>query len=65
MQLDGVSKVINNIASSIEGEEKDKFLDKKKEILLKCKQRQIEILDIHINKEKTGRYIIKVYIYMK
>ena len=62
MQLDGVSKVINNIASSIEEEEKYKFLDKKKEILLKCKQRQIEILDIHINKEKTGRYIIKVYM---
>ncbi len=62
MQLDGVSKVINNIASSIEDEEEDKFLDKKKEILLKCKQRQIEILDIHINQEKTGRYIIKVYM---
>ena len=61
MQLDGVSRAIDTIANDIE-EEKDKFLDKRNEILLKCKQRQIDILDINIVKEKTGRYIIKILL---
>lgn len=61
MQLDGVSKAIETIANDME-EEKEKFLDKKNEILLICKQRQIEVLDINIGQEKTGRYIIKVFL---
>jgi len=62
VQLDGVSKAIDDIANDIEREEKDEFLDKKKEIMLICKGRQIDILDVIINKEKTGRYIIKVIL---
>ena len=62
MQLEGVSKAICYIANSIEEEENEKFLDKRKEILLKCKQRQIDISDINIHQEKTGRYIIKVFM---
>lgn len=61
MQLDGVSKAIETIANDIE-EEKEKFLDKKNEILLICKQRQIELLDLKIEQENTGRYIIKVFL---
>lgn len=61
MQLDGVSKAIENIANDIK-EEKNEFLDKRNEILLICKQRQIEVLDVNIEQEKTGRYIIKVFI---
>lgn len=61
MQLDGVSKAIENIANDMK-EEKDEFLDKRNEILLICKQRQIEVLDLNIEQEKTGRYIIKVFI---
>ena len=61
MQLDGVSKALETIANDIV-EENDKFLDKKKEILLICKQRQIEILDVNIEQEKTGRFIIKVLL---
>ena len=61
-QLDGVSKVIDNIASDIEKTEKEDFLDKKKEIMIRCKQRQIDILDVSISKEKTGRYILKVFL---
>lgn len=60
-QLDGVSKVIDNIANSIQ-ETQEEFLDKKNEILIKCKQRQIDILDINIKRENTGRYIIKVFL---
>lgn len=61
-QLDGVSKVIDNIANNIENNEKEEFLDKKKEIMLKCKQRQIDMLDINIKQEKTGRYVIKTFL---
>ena len=62
MQLDGVSKVIENIANDIKEDEENEFLEKSKEILLICKQRQIDILDLKINKEKTGRYIVKALI---
>ncbi len=62
IQLDGVSKAIHNIATSIEQDEQDEFESEKKEILFKCKQRQIDILDLNIKKEKTGRYIIKVFV---
>ena len=61
MQLDGVSKAIEDIANNIQ-EEKESFLEKKKEILLICKQRQIELLDLKIVQENTGRYIIKVFL---
>ena len=61
-QLDGVSKVIDTIANDIEKTEKEEFLDKKKEIMITCKQRQIDILDVSISREKTGRYILKVYL---
>ena len=61
-QLDGVSKVIDTIANDIERTEKEEFLDKKKEIMITCKQRQIDILDVSISREKTGRYILKAYL---
>ena len=61
-QLEGVSKVIDNIANNINIEKEDKFEDKKKQILLECKQRNIDILDANIKQEKTGRYIIKLYL---
>jgi len=62
IQLDGVSKAIDNIASDIEKEEQEEFMDIKREILIRCKQRQIDILDINISRERTGRYIIKTYL---
>jgi len=62
IQLDGVSKAIDNIANDIEKEEKKEFIDKKKEIILMCRQRQIDVLDVIISKENTGRYIIKVLL---
>lgn len=61
-QLDGVSKAIDSIAKEIEEEPKVKFEKEKKEILTICRQRQIDVLDLEINQEKTGRYIIKFYI---
>lgn len=61
-QLDGVSKAIDNITSDIVKEETESFEDKKKEIMLICKQRNIDILDLNIVQEKTGRYIIKTLL---
>ena len=63
MQLEGVSKAIDDIANNIDDDKgNDKFLEKRNEILLICKQRQIEILDLKIEQEKTGRYIIKILL---
>ena len=61
-QLDGVSKAIDNIANNIDKKENEEFIEKKKEIILRCKQRQIDVLDINITQEKTGRYIIKTFL---
>lgn len=61
-QLDGVSKAIDSIAKEIEEEPKSKFEKEKKEILTICRKRQIDVLDLEINQEKTGRYIIKFYL---
>ncbi len=60
-QLENVSKAINSVATAINHTSKD-LEDEKKEIVLICKQREIEILDIDIKKEKNKRYIINVYI---
>lgn len=60
-QLENVSKVISSVASSMKEKSKD-IEDEKKEIILLCKQKDINILDIDVKKEKNGRYIIKTYI---
>lgn len=61
-QLNGVSKAIESIAKDMQEEENIEFKNQKKEIITLCKQRQIDILDVEIKREKTGRYIIKFYI---
>lgn len=61
MQLDGVSDAIDSIAGNI-NQDKEDFKDIKKQILIQCKQRQIDILDVNIKQEKTGRYIIKLFL---
>ncbi len=63
-QLDGVSKVISSIAEDLENKEKqnDEFIIEKEEIINIAKERKIDIKELNIRKEKTGRYIIQVYI---
>lgn len=63
-QLDGVSKVISSLAENIQkGEQQaEEFIIEKEEILTLARERNIEIQDIKIRKEKTGRYIINVYV---
>lgn len=59
-QLDGVSRVISSIAHDIRKEEKKEFELEEQEIKNLCKQKNIELLDININKNK--RYIINIYL---
>ena len=61
-QLNGVSKALDNIAEEIRQENSDNFQKEKKEIISICKQRQINIEDVNIKQENTGKYIIKVYL---
>lgn len=63
-QLDGVSKVISSIAKDIKEQEgQDKFyLNKKEEVMSICKQKQIDLKDIKIKQEVSGRYIITTYL---
>lgn len=65
-QLDGVSKVISSLAEDIEEkieqEEKQDFIIEKEEIITIAKGRKIDIQDINIRREKTGRYIINVCV---
>lgn len=61
-QLEGVSKAIDSITKDIKESESNDFDKEKKELIKMCRQRQIDVLDINIHKEKTGRYIIKLYL---
>ncbi len=65
VQLDGVSKVISSLAGNLEKnieDEQQKFIIEKEEIIKIAKEKKIDIQDLHIKKEKTGRYIVTVYI---
>lgn len=59
-QLDGVSKAISSVASTIKNIDVD-FEEEKKEIQILCTQKNIEILDINIKRQENGRYIINIY----
>lgn len=61
-QLNGVSKALDNIAKEMKNDKNLDFEIQKKEIIAICKQRKIDILDLEIRKEYSGRYIIKVYL---
>lgn len=64
-QLDGVSKVISSLAGNLEKnieDEQHKFIIEKEEIIKIAKEKKIDIQDLHIKREKTGRYIVTVYI---
>ena len=64
-QLDGVSKVISSLAQNL-GEEIEQnvytFFKEREEIIRIAKERKIDLQDINITKEKTGRYVVKTYI---
>ena len=59
-QLEGVSKVISGLAKSIDETDEEYFLEKQ-EIRKLAFQKKIDISEIKISREKSGRYIIKIY----
>ena len=61
-QLNGVSKALDSIANDIKNDNIQEFKKEKKEIITICKQRQIDVADVDIKQEKSGRYIIKFYL---
>ena len=61
-KLNVVSKVISNIADEIEVEN-EKVDNEAEEIRLLAKQKEIEIKDVIITKQKNGKYIVKLGIY--
>lgn len=63
-QLKGVSKAISEIAHDIneEIENEDLNLDKKEQITLLLKQKEILVQEILINKKENDRYKIELYI---
>lgn len=64
-QLDGVSKVISSLADNLEKsleDENTKFVLEKEEIIALARARKINIQDLNIKQEKTGRYIVTTYV---
>lgn len=63
-QLNGVSKAISEIAENIDKENKseDLFEDKKEQIVLLLKQKNIIVQEISITKKENDRYKISLYI---
>lgn len=62
--MGGVSKVISSLADSLEKDIEDentKFLTKKEEIITLAREKKIEIQDLNIKQEVSGRYIVNVY----
>ena len=63
-QLNGVSKAISEIAENIDKENKseDLYAEKKEEIILLLKQKNIIVQDISLRKKENDRYKITLYI---
>lgn len=64
-QLNGVSKVISSLANNLEKDLEDehtKFILEKEEIMALARARKINIQNLNIRQEKTGRYIVTTYI---
>lgn len=63
-QLNGVSKAISDIAENIneEIESEDLNADKKEQITLLLKQKEILVQEISVNKKENDRYKVEMYI---
>ena len=63
-QLNGVSKAISEIADNIDKENKseDLFDDKKEQIVLLLKQKNIIVQEISLTKKENDRYRVSLYI---
>lgn len=60
-QLEGVSEAISNLAEKISPRQVEKFVAEKEKIKIFLKQKEIDIKDISIKQEETGRYSVTLY----
>ncbi len=60
-QLEGVSEAISNLAEEISPRQVEKFVAEKEKIKIFLKQKEIDIKDISIKQEGTGRYSVTLY----
>ena len=62
-QLQGVSEIISELADDLDDtSSKEEFKQEKDQINLLMKQKNIQLKDISIKKEETGRYRVNIYI---
>lgn len=61
-QLEGVSKAISSVANSINRKKETNFEEEKREIKMLCMQKEITLVDISIEQNKNGRYVVNTYI---
>ena len=60
-QLNSVSEALSNLASQITTEDQDPFKPEKEEIKTLLKDKEINVKDITIKQEESGRYIVNLY----
>ena len=60
-QLEGVSEAISNLAEEISPRQVEKFVAEKEKIKIFLKQKEIDIKDISIKQEGTGRDSVTLY----
>lgn len=60
-QLNSVSEALSNLASQITTEDQDPFKQEKEEIKTLLKDKEINLKDITLKQEESGRYIANLY----
>ena len=60
-QLNGVSEALSNLATQITKPEEDPYKQQKEQIKTLLEEKEIQLKDITIKQEQSGRYIINIY----
>ena len=60
-QLNSVSEALSNLANQITTEEQDPYKEEKEEIKALLKDKEINLKDITIKQEESGKYIVSLY----
>lgn len=60
-QLNSVSEALSNLADQITTEEQDPYKEEKEEIKALLKDKEINLKDITIKQEESGKYIVSLY----
>lgn len=60
-QLNSVSEALSNLANQITTEEQDPYKEEKEEIRALLRDKEINLKDITIKQEESGKYIVNLY----